>query len=79
MTASKFRFSLGVKNLTESVDRQKQTKLFDLERQIKFANDQICQIDKENFKLQEKLSNFRLAQSLAIKLKKSKDKKLQPE
>ena len=79
MTASKFRFSLGVKNLTESVDRQKQTKLFDLERQIKFANDQILQIDKENFKLQEKLSNFRLAQSLAIKLKKSKDKKLQPE
>jgi len=79
VTASKFRFSLGVKNLTESVDRQKQTKLFDLERQIKFANDQILQIDKENFKLQEKLSNFRLAQSLAIKLKKSKDKKLQPE
>ena len=50
-----------------------------MERQIKFANDQILQIDKENFKLQERLSNFRLAESLAIKLKKSKDTKPQSE
>jgi hypothetical protein len=35
------------------------------------------QIDKENFKLQEKLSNFKLAQSLATKFKRTKEIKKQ--